>query len=174
MNVFQIYRTAAMSLATRTMAYTATHKRYGISQENWELLTQKEPWTPEQNMQSPGIISEVCQVCLTIAGLPANSLPGQYVAAVIAVNVQAPNILAAASRAPQAYDAVAASGLQAESEVRDMSREQMQSLVLAYFADYWNQPPSELMDKGTDDAMVQQQQAKLEPKKTSTRGKSKP
>lgn len=132
MNHFQIFRQGALSLVTETMAYTKIHRQYGLSQDDWELLTQPEPWNVQQRQRARSIIAEAVTISLTIAGLPAQALPAQYVAAVIATVVRPANMLVASTRAPEAFDAMNASGIMSSTEVQPVTVEQMQSLVMAY------------------------------------------
>ena len=78
------------------------------------------------------VLSEAVNITMTLAGLPAEPLPGQYVAAVIATLVAPCNRLVAAQRAPETYDAVSASGLVESAEVLPMPPTQMVALVMAY------------------------------------------
>lgn len=146
-NVFMAFKRAAMSLAKEQMAYTEIHRSYGIAQAEWEMLTQKEPWTVEQRIGVRSIVSEVVQISLTIAGLPATALPAQYVAAVIATVVAPANRIVCATRAPEAFDAVAASGLTQEFEVKPVKIETMISLVIAYSDDWKSEPLGQQLPK---------------------------
>ncbi len=132
MNHFEVFRNGALCLASKTMEYSETHRKYGLSKDDWELLTQKEPWNTSQRARVRSMIAEAVTISLTIAGLPAQTLPAQYVAAVIATVVQPANLLVASTRAPEAFDAMDASGMMSKSEVRSVTIEQMQSLVMAY------------------------------------------
>lgn len=154
MNMFNVYRTGALALVTETMAYTAIHRQYGLSQADWELVTQKEPWNVEQRQKARSIIAECVMISLTISGLPAQQLPAQYVAAVIAHIVAPSNMLVASTRAPEAFDAQAASGMQQEHEVKPVPVEQMQALVMAYAGGAADEPLGMAVPKETQDASV--------------------
>jgi len=150
MNMFNAFRQGAMCLVTETMAYTAIHREYGLSKEDWTMLTQKEPWNVKQRQRAKSIIAECVTISLTIAGLPAQALPAQYVAAVIAHTVSPANMLVASTRAPEAFDAMAASGIMQEQEIKQVSKEQMQALVMAYAGGVADEPPAHMMPKSQE------------------------
>ena len=77
---------------------------------------------------------------MTIAGMPAVPLPGQYAAAVIAECVSPANRLVACMKVPDTFDAVSASGVHDTFEVRPMRPEQMMALVLAYSGGFGGEP----------------------------------
>ncbi|WP_299747820.1 hypothetical protein [uncultured Tateyamaria sp.] len=147
MNTFDAFRIGAMALVTETMAYTDTHRKYGLSAEDWKLITQLEPWNVQQRQRARSILAECVQISLTIAGLPAQSLPAQYVAAMIAHLVSPSNLLVASTRAPEAFDAMAASGMVQSQEIKPVSIEQMQALVIAYAGGINGQPPAHILAK---------------------------
>lgn len=132
MNHFDIFKIGAKGLVNPAMDYCAIHQTHGLSQEDWELLTQSEPWSITHRQKARSLIAECVNISLTMAGLPAQPLPAQYVAAVIAYVVAPANRLVAAMRAPETFDGVAASGLLGAQEVTPCSTEQMVSLVIAY------------------------------------------
>lgn len=132
MNHFDIFKIGAKGLVIPTMEYSSVHQMHGLSQEDWDLLTQAEPWTITHRQKARSLIAECVNISLTIAGLPAQPLPAQYVAAVISYVVSPANRLVAAMRAPETFDGVAASGLLGGQEVEPVTSEQMVSLVIAY------------------------------------------
>jgi hypothetical protein len=134
------FRMGAQQLVHGSMAYTELHRGHGIMQTDWELLTQEEPWTPEEARQIRSILASTVEICMTISGLPPVPLPGQYVAAVIAVLVSPANRFLAATKVPDTFDAVAASGLEGKVEVEPMKREQMFGLIMAYSGEYGGEP----------------------------------
>jgi hypothetical protein len=140
MNMFELFKVGAMALATPTMEYAAVHRDHGLSAADWDIVTSKEPWTPTQRRQARSIIAECVQISLTIAGLPAQSLPAQYVAAVITAIVAPVNLLVAASSAPESFDALGAANVETEFQVHPVKREQMQSLVLLYAGGFRSEP----------------------------------
>lgn len=150
MNMFAVFRTGACALVTSTMAYTGIHRQYGLSQPDWDLVTQAEPWNVEQRAKAKAIIAECVMISLTIAGLPAQQLPAQYVAAVIAHIVSPANMLVASTRAPEAFDAMAASGMQGDHEIKPVPIEQMQSLVMAYAGGAAGEPLGHALPKETE------------------------
>jgi len=146
-NLFDAFRIGARQLAGPTRDYANLHAEHGLTKPEWDLLVQNDPWNVEQRRQAKSTLSECLQISLTLAGLPAMALPGQYVAACIVEIVSPVNRLVAAAKAPEAYDAVMASGLETEeSEIRPISPEQMISMVIAFsgFADA--QPADQLDD----------------------------
>lgn len=146
-NLFEGFRRGALMLAANNCVYTQYHKEYGIAQAEWEMLTQDEPWTLSQRQQVRSQIAEVVNISLTIAGLPAMALPAQYVAAVIVTVVSPTNRFVAATRAPEAFDALAASGLNEAFEIRPVTIETMQSLVIAYSGTVKSEPAGQVVPK---------------------------
>ena len=132
MNMFEIFKTGALAMVNETMAYSEIHQKFGLSADDWKLVTQKELWTVEERQRVRSILQECVQISLTVAGLPGQNLPAQYVAAVIAHIVSPSNLLVASTRAPEAFDAVNAAGLQGEHQVKPVPVEMMQALVMAY------------------------------------------
>lgn len=152
MQLHQSFKLGAKKLAIAERAYSEIHKAHGIEESHWLVLTQKEPWTPDQMRAIRSILANVVEVSMTIAGIPAIPLPGQYVAAVIAEIVHPSNWMVAATKAPETFDASDASGLMGTSEVKEMSTQQMMALTLAYGGGYYDEPaqhrlPSEVEEK---------------------------
>jgi len=131
-DVMTMMRNGAMVLSNLGKKHTAAHAAAGFSAEEWELLTKVEPWTAEERRGVRSVLAEAVNVTMAIAGLPAEPLPGQYVAAVISTLIHPVNRHVAAIRAPETYDAVAASGLVGSSEIVPMTPQQMVGLVMAY------------------------------------------
>jgi len=142
MNIHAAFRAGAVALA-RGDAYGELHRSYGLMEADWRLLTREEHWTPDEARRIRSILASVVEVSLTIAGMPAVPLPGHYVAAVIAIVVAPANRLVACTKVPDTFDAVLASGLQQEFEVRPMRFEQLIALVLAYSGGMGGEPPVE-------------------------------
>lgn len=138
MDLHKSFRLGAERLASGQ--YGTLHREFGISETDWRLLTQEENWTHEQARATRAIIASVVEVCMTVCGMPAVPLPAQYVAAVIAIVVAPNNRLIAATKAPDTFDAVAASGLMETVEIRPASREQMIALVMAYSGGFGGEP----------------------------------
>jgi hypothetical protein len=143
----------AFKLGARKLAlanageYGSEHRSHGISPEDWRLLTQAQYWTPEETRQIRSILANVVEVCVTLSGMPAISLPGQYVAAVIA-NVVAPaNRMIACTKVPDTFDGIAASGVMGTMEVKPMEIQQMMALVMVYSADFYGEPPAEKLPR---------------------------
>jgi hypothetical protein len=152
MDLHYAFKIGAKQLAFNQRVYSELHKSHGIEESHWKLLTQGEYWTPDQARQIRSILASVIEVSMTIAGMPAVPLPGQYAAALIAEVVAPANRMLACIKAPDTFDAYAASGLLQEFEIKDMTKEQLMSLVLAYSGNYPNEPeglslPSEVSEQ---------------------------
>lgn len=152
MDIHKAFRVGAQQLAANQCRYTSLHKTHGIEEHHWDLLTQSEYWSPDQARAMRSILASVCEASMTIAGMPAVPLPGQYVAAVIAEIVAPVNRLLACVKAPDTFDAYMASGLERTHEVKPMSREQLQGLVIAYSGGLAKEPnahklPSEIKEQ---------------------------
>lgn len=152
MDLHSAFKIGARRIAKDEKRYTDLHKAHGIEQAQWELLTQREYWTPDQSRAIRSVLSNVIEVSMTIAGMPAVPLPGQYVAALIAEVVAPCNYMIAAVKAPDTFDATDASGLLGGMEVRSMEYPQLMALILAYAGGYGDEPkgaelPRELEDK---------------------------
>lgn len=140
MDIHKAFQIGAMVLAEADGKYTELHKKHGVVEEDWKVLTSSEYWTPDQARQVRSILASVCEVAMSIAGMPAIPLPGQYVAAVIAHVVKPANRMLAAIRAPETFDAEAASGMLGTHIVKPMPQQQMISLVMAYSGGFAGEP----------------------------------
>lgn len=149
MDLHECFKMGAKMLAASGAEYTDLHKGHGIDKYEWQMLTKAEYWSPDEARQMRSIISNIVEVSMTIAGLPAVPLPGQYVAAVIATVVAPCNRWVAVLKAPDTFDAMDASGLLStvKNEEEKMSYQQMMALVLAYSADYIGEPPAKRLPK---------------------------
>ena len=134
------FKVGARRIAKDEKRYTDLHKAHGIEQAHWELLTQREYWTPDQSRAVRSVMANVIEVSMTIAGMPAVPLPGQYVAALIAEVVAPCNYMIAAVKAPDTFDAADASGLVGTSEEKKMEYPQLMSLIIAYAGGYGDEP----------------------------------
>jgi len=141
-SIHMAFRAGAAALA-RGNAYGELHRSYGLIQDDWRLLTQEEHWNPDEARRVRSILASVIEVALTIAGMPALPLPGQYAAAVISLVVAPANRIVACVKVPDTFDAVAASGLHQEFEIKRMAPEQMIALVVAYSGGLGGEPPLE-------------------------------
>ena len=110
------------------------HMRAGFSKATWDLLRSPRFWSPEQAAHARSLLTEAINACLTVAGIPAGTMPGQYVAVVIYRLVSPCNWMTAAYRAPETYNAVQASGVSVSSEIVSMDVRQLIALVLEYAA----------------------------------------
>lgn len=144
-DIHAAFRRGAEALAYGD-CYSELHRSYGLNEADWQLLTREEHWTPDEARQIRSILASVVEVSLTIAGMPPVPLPGQFVAAVIAVVVSPANRFVACARVPDTFDAVVASGLHQDFEVRPMRVEQMLSLVVAYSGGLGGEPPAERLN----------------------------
>lgn len=160
MDIHSAFRLGAEVLARRDGAYSENHRSHGIMETDWELLTQSEPWTPEQTRKIRGILAQVIEVAMTIAGMPAVPLPGQYAAAVIAITVAPANRLLAAMRVPDTFDAVAASGLAEPIEIRPMRPETLMALVMAYSGGLGLEPPMQRLPVAVTEVMKRETKGK--------------
>jgi len=138
MQLFQSFRFGAEKLVQAQ--YGSIHHKYGISQPDWDLLTQEENWTQEESRTIRAILANTVEVTLQISGIPATPLPAQYVAAVIATVVGPNNRFVACHKAPDTFDALAASGMQGEVTMRPAEREQIVALMLAYSGGFGGEP----------------------------------
>jgi hypothetical protein len=134
------FRLGAEKLATSSMKYASIHREHGMMEADWTLLVQEEPWTPEEARKIRAILASCIEVCMTIAGLPAVPLPGQYAAACIAVVVAPANRFLAVQKVPDTFDAAQASGLEGAVEIKPMRSEQLFSLVMAYSGGFGGEP----------------------------------
>lgn len=159
MDLHSAFRLGAKKLAQASGEYTELHKSHGIDQTHWELLTQEEYWTPDQARSVRSILANVIEISMTISGMPAIPLPGHYVAAVIAEVVHPCNRMLACVKAPDTFDATDASGLFGTHEVKDMSPQQMMSLVLAYSGDQTKEPAAHRLPKEVGDAVAAENQS---------------
>lgn len=132
MDVLRMFQIGVDELTSDTLEYTPRIQNAGIGKAEWSLLTQKEIWSPSQMRSVNSILAEALGIVLTMSGLPAVPLPGNYVAALICKLVAPCNRLQAAIRAPRSFDAVTASGLTGPIQIHDTSRETMIALVTAY------------------------------------------
>lgn len=141
------FKLGAKALVNGGMEYKEIHRSHGITATDWELLTQREHWTPEQVRQCRSILASTIEVCMTIAGLPPVPLPGQYAAAVIAIIVSPANRFLACQKVPETFDAAAASGLEGAIEIKPVKAETMMGLVLAYSGGYGGEPSPALPEE---------------------------
>jgi hypothetical protein len=144
------FRLGAESLVRGSTDYTELHRSHGITQADWDLLSQNEPWTPEQVRQVRSVLASVIEVCMTIAGLPPVPLPGQYAAAVIAIVVAPANRFLAAQKVPETFDAVSASGLEGAIDIKPVRQETMFGLVMAYSGGYGGEPMKRLPSEANE------------------------
>lgn len=160
MDIHNAFRIGAQTIARSEKEYTQLHKAHGIEQSDWELLTQREYWTPEQSQKIRSILANVVEVSMTIAGMPAIPLPAHYVAAVISEVVAPINQMVACVKAPDTFDAVDASGLLGTHVVKDMPVQQLMSIVLAYNGGFPGEPAPHRLPKQTRDRIRKEQAAK--------------
>lgn len=159
MDIHSAFQLGAKVLAKNSCEYSQLHKSHGIELSHWELLTQDEFWTPDQARQIRTILASVIEVSMTIAGMPAMPLPGQYTAAVIAEVVSPLNRMVACTKAPDTFDADIASGILTTHEIKDMTVQQLMALVIAYSGGYPGEPPAHKLPKDTAD-MIRQENIK--------------
>jgi hypothetical protein len=165
LDIHHAFRIGAQQLAFNQRQYSELHKSHGIEPSHWDLLTQGEYWTPDQARQVRSILANVIEVSMTIAGMPAVPLPGQYAAALIAEVVSPANRLLACMKSPDTFDAFDASGVNQTFEVKDMPKEQLMSLVLAYSGGYPGEPQRGKLSREIGEQMREEN---LQEKKKST------
>lgn len=174
MNIHTAFKVGAKRLAKDSCQYTELHKQHGIEEHHWNLITSKEPWTPDQTRQMRSLIAAVCEVSMTIAGMPAIPFPGQYVAAVIAEVVSPINRILAATKAPDTFDAVAASGLIGTHQIKDMSVQQLIALTMAYSGGYPEEPHAhKLPDEIAEQMAMENERGDKKPIQRNTKPKEK-
>ena len=160
MDLHSAFKIGARRIAKDEKRYTDLHKAHGIEQAHWELLTQREYWTPDQSRAVRSVLANVIEVSMTIAGMPAVPLPGQYVAALIAEVVAPCNYMIAAVKAPDTFDATDASGLLGGTEIKAMEYQQLMALVLAYAGGYGDEPHAHVLPGELEDKVSQANQSK--------------
>jgi hypothetical protein len=153
MNIYEAFRVGSKTIAKSGNNYTDLHKSHGIDQTEWELITQEEYWTPDQAREIRTVLANVIEVSMTIAGIPAIPLPGQYVAAVISEVVAPANRLVAVMKSPDTFDAADASGLMKTSEVKDMTKQQLMALTLYYSGEGKKEPPASRLPRKMSSAL---------------------
>ena len=153
MDVHIAFRMGAAQLARDNRKYGTLHKEHGIDQHEWSILTQDEYWSPDQARQMRTVLASAVEVSMTIAGIPAIPLPGQYVAAFIAEVVSPCNRFVACTKAPDTFDAMDASGLMTTSEVTTMTTQQLMALVLAYSGGFQGEPSAHRLPKKVNQQM---------------------
>ena len=158
LDIHRAFQHGAQILAKDNCKYTELHKGHGIDEHHWQMLTQAEYWSPDQTRQMRSILANVLEVSMTIAGMPAIPLPGQYVAALIAEVVAPANRLLACTKAPDTFDADAASGLLGTHEIKDMPFEQLASLVLVYSGGYPGEPQAHRLPRDVKETMKKENQ----------------
>lgn len=160
MNLHNTFKIGAQKLAQAQRKYTELHKSHGIDEAHWELLTSEEYWTPDQARAIRSILASVLEVSMTIAGMPAIPLPGQYAAALITEVVSPCNRLLACTKAPDTFDAFDASGLLKDHEVRTMPATQLMALTIAYSGGTNHEPQRDVLPRDIVDDISKQNQTK--------------
>lgn len=155
MDIHKAFRMGAEQLAQAHCKYTNLHKGHGIDPYHWEILTQQEYWSPEQARDMRSIIANVLEVSMTIAGMPAVPMPGQYLAALISEVVAPANRLLACTKAPDTFDAIAAAGLMETHVVKPMKVEQLMGLVLVYSGGGSQEPAPHRLPKDVAKVMTE-------------------
>lgn len=160
MNIHNAFMIGAKKIAQAERQYTDLHKAHGILESDWQLLTQPEYWTPDQARSIRSILANVIEVSMTIAGMPAVPMPGQYAAALISEVVSPCNRLLATTKAPDTFDACAASGMMETHEVKPMSVQQLMALVLAYSGGSNQEPQRHVISDEVRDSVMRENESK--------------
>jgi hypothetical protein len=160
LDIYSAFRIGAQKLAQNDRKYAELHKSHGIDQAEWELLTQEEYWTADQAREIRTVLANTVEVSMTIAGMPAIPLPGQYVAAVIAECVAPCNRMVACMKSPDTFDAADASGVLTPSEVKEMTKQQMMALVLLYSGGVNYEPQAHVLPREVKSEMKKLSEAK--------------
>lgn len=151
--VHHAFRQGARVLAQGYCKYDETHKIHGIDPFQWKILTQNQYWSPEQARGMRSVLANVLEVSMTIAGMPAIPMPGQYAAALIAELVAPCNRILACHKAPETFDAFAASGLNETVDVQPMKVEQLMALVIAYSGGFAGEPANDRLPREVEETM---------------------
>lgn len=160
LDLHNAFKIGARRIAKDDRAYTDLHKEHGINDADWRLLTQDEYWTPDQARAVRSILANAIEISMTIAGMPAIPLPGQYVAALISEVVSPCNYMLACVKAPDTFDATDASGLMVESQVRTMDVTQLMALTIAYAGGYTSEPQNHVIPKLVADRVAEANESK--------------
>lgn len=150
MELHQAFRHGAEVLVSSD--YGDIQKQYGIRESDWNLLCKDQLWSTDDALKVRGILAQVVEVAMTISGMPAVPLPGQYVAAVIAICVAPCNRMVACTKVPETFDAYHASGLMEAFEVKPVPREQMMALVMAYSGGFAGEPQMQRLPRQVREA----------------------
>ena len=154
MDIHKAFRIGAQKIAANEKRYTTLHKAHGIEEAQWELLTSQEYWSVDEARQIRTILANVVEVSMTIAGMPAIPLPGQYVAAVISEIVAPPNRILACTKAPDTFDAASALVAEEQTEVKSMTTTQLISLVLLYSGGFPDEPQGHKLSRDVAETMI--------------------
>ena len=153
MDIHKAFQHGAQILAANNCRYTTLHKGHGIDEYHWEILTQEEYWSPDQARDMRSILANAIEVCMTISGMPAIPLPGQYAAALIALVVAPCNRMVACVKCPDTFDADAASGILGTHEIKDMPVQQLMALVLAYSGGFPGEPAAHKLPRDVSETV---------------------
>ncbi len=156
MDIHKAFQQGAQILAASDAKYTTLHKGHGIEENHWDLLTQDEYWSPDQARQIRSILASIIEVSMTIAGMPAIPMPGQYVAALIAEVVAPCNRMLACTKAPDTFDANEASGILGTHIVKPMTVQQLMALTIAYSGSLTGEPHAHKFPREVSDTMTKE------------------
>lgn len=81
------------------------HGVLGITESHWEVLTSPVPWTPAQAREARVTLESTIYGAIQIAGLPAFTLPVEFVATVIVLIIEGVNWMTACSWNFQTFEA---------------------------------------------------------------------
>lgn len=84
----------AMRIVSR-MDYVSLVKTFGITEEDYKLVTGKSVWVPTRRERVRSVLHQLAFGVLDLAGVPRFDMPAEYCAAVIAIFVHPTNVLPA-------------------------------------------------------------------------------
>lgn len=152
-----LFMVGANHIASMGPNYGSDQQAAGFSEPEWDLLTDVTMWSRAQQKQVASAVRMAVSLTLRVAGLAPTPLPGVYVAAVICQLVAPCNRLVAAQAAPESYDAIAASGLFADTEVLPTTQQAMTSLIMMFSSGDYSSVQSARVDEIAENAAVDEQ-----------------
>ena len=153
-----LFMVGANQLAAMGIEWGPDQQAAGFSETEWLLLTDTRCWSRSDQQKIPSALRKAVSLTLNIAGLTPTPLPAQFVAAVICKLCAPCNCLVASRCAPESFDAMAASGIYAETEVIASTVQQMDSLICAFQSGDYSSIQSARVDEIAENAAVDGQE----------------